>query len=72
MFNREQGEGWGIELVYVILMGFLMGGNNEDLKEEERVVYVQYNGNGQNLIVNIFFLGDFDMDLINLLEISFW
>lgn len=68
--NREQGEGWGIELVHVTLTGSSTGGNDEDSKEEERVVYVQHNGNGQNSIVNTSSSGDFDMDLINSSETS--
>ena len=50
--NREQGEGWGIELVHVTKTGSSMSQNDNSSKEEEKVVYVLHNGNGQNSIVN--------------------
>lgn len=49
--NKKVGEGWGIELVHVTKTGSSMGQHENDAKEEEKVVYVQHNGNGQNSIM---------------------
>lgn len=42
IFNREVEEFWGIELVYVIKIGFLVSLNDNSEKDcdDEKVVYV--------------------------------
>ena len=67
--SRMQGEGWGIELVHVTVTGSSSNGN-KDSKENEKVVYVQHNGDGQNSIVNTSSIVDSRMDLINSSETS--
>ncbi|XP_067019769.1 uncharacterized protein [Acropora muricata] len=67
--SRMQGEGWGIELVHVTVTGSSSNGN-KDSKENEKVVYVQHNGDGQNSIVNTSSILDSSMDLINSSETS--
>ena len=67
--SRMQGEGWGIELVHVTVTGSSSNGN-KDSKENEKVVYVQHNGDGQNSIVNTSSIVDSSMDLINSSETS--
>ena len=62
--SRMQGESWGIELVHVTVTGSSSNGN-KDSKEDEKVVYVQHNGDGQNSIVDTSSIVDSSMDLIN-------
>ena len=61
--NREPGEGWGIELVHVTKTGSSMGQNDKGEKDEEKVVYVRHNGNGQNSIINTTPTTDSSVDL---------
>ena len=50
--NRKPGEGWGIELVHVTKTGSSMSQDESTSSEDEKVVYVQHNGNGQNSIMD--------------------
>ena len=50
--NRKPGEGWGIELVHVTKTGSSMSPDESSASEDEKVVYVQHNGNGQNSIMD--------------------
>lgn len=54
ILNREAEESWGIELVHVTKTGSSVSPNdiNEKDCDEEKVVYVQHNGPGQNSIIN--------------------
>ena len=49
---REPGEDWGLELVHVTQTGSLMSHKESGQGEEEKVVYVLHNGNGQNSILS--------------------
>lgn len=50
--NRKPGEGWGIELVHVTKTGSSTNTEESSASEDEKVVYVQHNGNGQNSIMD--------------------
>ena len=50
--NRKPGEGCGIELVHVTKTGSSMSQDESSASEDEKVVYVQHNGNGQNSIMD--------------------
>ena len=50
--SRKPGEGWGIELVHVTKTGSSMSQDESSASEDEKVVYVQHNGNGQNSIMD--------------------
>ena len=50
--NKKPGEGWGIELVHVTKTGSSMSQDESSSSEDEKVVYVQHNGNGQNSIMD--------------------
>ncbi|XP_078345060.1 uncharacterized protein LOC144630568 isoform X2 [Oculina patagonica] len=62
--NRSPGEGWGIELVHVTKTGSSMGQDESGAKDEEKVVYVQHNGNGQNSIMSTSCTGDTSNELL--------
>lgn len=61
--NRKPGEGWGIELVHVTKTGSSMSQNDSSANDEEKVVYVQHNGNGINSIMNTSCAGDISNEL---------
>lgn len=63
--NRSPGEGWGIELVHVTKTGSSMSQDESGAKDEEKVVYVQHNGNGQNSIMNTSCPGDTSNELLS-------
>ena len=54
ILNREAEESWGIELVHVTKTGSSVSPNDNSEKDcdDEKVVYVQHNGPGQNSIIN--------------------
>ena len=62
--NRKSGEGWGIELVHVTKTGSSMGQDESSAKDEEKVVYVQHNENGQNSIMSTSCAGDISNELL--------
>ena len=63
--NKEQGEGWGIELVHVTKTGSSVSQNENGAKDEEKVVYVLHSGNGHNSIVNTSSTADSSGDLLS-------
>lgn len=62
--NRKPGEGWGIELVHVTKTGSSMSQDESSASEDEKVVYVQHNGNGQNSIMDTSCARDISFELI--------
>ena len=62
--NRKPGEGWGIELVHVTKTGSSMSQDESSASEDEKVVYVQHNGNGQNSIMDTSCARDFSNELM--------
>ena len=62
--NRNPGEGWGIELVHVTKTGSSMSQDESSASEDEKVVYVQHNGNGQNSIMDASSARDVSSELI--------
>ena len=62
--NRKTGEGWGIELVHVTKTGSSMSQDESSASEDEKVVYVQHNGNGQNSIMDTSCARDISSELM--------
>lgn len=62
--NRKPGEGWGIELVHVTKTGSSMSQDESSASEDEKVVYVQHNGNGQNSIMDTSCARDISFELM--------